>query len=389
MICRAYKRMIFQIFFVLIVFSVSANAGVLTVGDKSNVRIYGFFDYETGYNNNSRTPFFGSNTAFLHSSSSYYSREQVRLGFVIKGHNLVSNITMDSWPKDFNLMLGFVKHKLSRHFAITIGRDWSIVNFRYFKYSSYTLRPYVVGFQGSKRTNQLKITYFNDFGDFALKFSTAFEDRLREDGVVEGKNKMSNSMVNDVNSNIFAWGLNAKLYVNTGLGKPSELMAFYEVSPAYIYGNFGRKRVFPYVLSAATKININKIFFILQDVYEYGMTGIVGIKGNRIKDYSFIYKNHKFFSRKSNTIGFEIGSRILRRLFVVGGYTSTIFHGEKFLKGEMKSSDTLFLSSVISTTRITKLIILYSYIKNKIASNDNIFSTKRGYNFVVAYRYYF
>ncbi len=163
-------RMNFLYLFVIcstLFFSVSSFASAVTIKGSTRAAMYGFFDSEMGWSEKSTPAFFRSNTSFQKSGfkgkTSSASRGQVRLGFKFKNidTNTSGNITMDLWPKNFKLILSYVKQPIGKNLYIIIGKDWSLVNQRYFQFSCFVFKPYAAGFQGSKKNPQVQIGYKN------------------------------------------------------------------------------------------------------------------------------------------------------------------------------------------------------------------------------------
>ncbi len=385
-------------------------ASTLTIKGNTVVSMYGFFDSETGWNTKSSPAFFKSNTSFqkvgIKGKTSSESRGQLRLGFKFKNIDAKTsgNITMDSWPNNFRLILSYVKQPIGKDMFIIIGKDWSLVNQRLFKFSSLVFKPYAAGFQGSKRNPQVQIGYRKDFGSYVLALSASGEYLNAKHGIVIGKNIspsgliISDSAIVSQRKTIPAIAGQVRLQFKTGFGKPSQVIAYYELQPVYLgYGN-GERKENSYLYSFASKINIFGFSLIGQYLHTAGLSGIAGIMGNSLKTYSYLYKNDEIIKRKSDALGFETVSPLIEKRFkVILGYVYLNFTNDRqsndyFLKNEATRVKTTYIMSVVNITKVTKLIMEWDNIRTRYASDnkcDGNFNEASGNQFFVGYRWYF
>ncbi len=408
------KNQVRKVLFVIVIsiFSLSiftnAYGGTITVKGDTEVRLKGFLGYEGGYSTKATPYFYKSNTSMRakNDKTNFSSRAQARLSFLFNNSqaHTAGNITMNSWPNNFNLFLAYIKQQFGNGYYVVFGKDWSLVNQRLFRLSSFTFKPYAAGFQGSKRPPQVQIGYKDDFGDYTLNMSAAGEYRDAEHGIVIGKNiSPSGSVFSDSNiiserKTIPAIVGQVKLNFKTGFGRPSLLMAYYEIQPAYLGCDSGEHKETSYLYSFASKINMHGFSIIGQYLHTVGFSGIAGIKGNSLKTYSYIYKNNKIIKRKSDAFGFEAVSPFIgKRLKVILGYVYLNFTNDAesddyFLKNEVRRVKTAYIMSVINVTKLTKLFMEWDNIRTRYASDNKFngnFNETTGNQFWVGYRYYF
>jgi len=343
-----------------------------------NVSIYGFVGYEGGFSTKSSSSFYKSNTSYKKSSlkgkTTFDSMGQIRLGFKFNSEDrkTFGNIRMDSLPTgDLKLKLAYVKHNIGKHLSVMVGRDWSLVNQRYFRFSSFTFKPYAAGFQGSKRTVQLTFRYNKDFGNNLAIFSFGFEDRDSKNGVIVGKNKQAGKEIASSDISFFRKKLPAfvgqiKLKLKTDFGTPSTVMAYYETMPLYLECKDKEHKETAYLYSLASKLNVGRVTFIGQYLHTLGMSGISGISGNALKTFSYIYENNRVIKRKSDAIGIETCFTPIHGIGITVGYVNLKFSNKKadnayFLKNEVKNVKTLYISGVFSLTKCTKLFIIWNH----------------------------
>ena len=406
-------RMGFLYFFVIsstLFFSVSSFASAVTIKGSTRAAMYGFFDSEMGWSEKSTPAFFRSNTSFQKSGfkgkTSSASRGQVRLGFKFKNidTNTSGNITMDSWPKNFKLILSYVKQPIGKNLYIIIGKDWSLVNQRYFHFSCFVFKPYAAGFQGSKRNPQVQIGYKKDFGNYILNISASGEYMNAKHGIVIGKNISSSGKVISDSSiiadrkTIPAIVGQAKLSFKTGFGKPSQFLAYYAIQPIYLDCGDKEHKKISYLYSFASKINIHGFSLIGQYLHTSGLSGIAGIMGNSLKTYSYLYKNNKIIKRNSDALGFEAVSPLMvSRLRIIFGYVYLNFTNDEesndfFFENEAERVKTAYIMSVINITKVTKIFMEWNNIRTKYSSDnkcDGDFEEASGNQFFIGYRWYF
>jgi len=370
--------------------------------------MYGFLDYGSGWTTKSSPSFYQSNTSahIIKSKGkiSLSARGQLRLGFKFKNPDISTfgNIMADSWPNDFNLELAYVKHKIGKHILIIIGKDWSLVNQRYFHYSSFTFQPYAAGFQGSKRTPQIAIRYKENLKNSNVCFWIAGEYRDSKNGVTIGENKSSSGNLiasSGISSFISTFpAIAGQILFNfkTGFGQPSQIMAYYEIMPVYLESSNAKYKENAYLYSIASKLNIKKISLIWQYIHTLGMSGIAGISGNSFKTFSYINENGYIIKRTSDALGAETLVKPTRKLYFTLGYVNLNFKNKNkdddyFLKNEVKRVQTAFASCVVNITKITKVFVEFDRIKTKYSTDNKYgdFAKAYGSKLFIGYRMYF
>ena len=399
------KKILMLVIIMLFVNPFLSLGSIVKVKGDTMVQIWGFLDSEYGVQNHS-TDFFKTNTTTLSQNfeeTSFTSRSQVRLGFrfVNKETNTIGNIAMDSWKKyGFGLMLAYVKHKISRYASVTLGYDWSLVNERTLHALSSTFRPYPAGFQGSKRTSQVRLDFNFDGENVAPGVSLGFEYRNNKDGVTIGKNDLngkviSNSGIDNSRTNIPAIVAQARLGVKTDFGSPSNIMAFYEIQPIYLFYDKNEHKKYPYLYSIASTINISNLSLKGQFIHTHGFTGINGVAGNGFDVYSYIYKNNKLITRDSNALGCELDYN-LKKIKLITAYTYLNVYnknsdGDYFLKNEVKKAKAYYLMGIVKLTKVTRLFIQWCHIRTTYAKGDldGNFAKASGNLVWAGYRMYF
>ena len=395
---------------VVFLYQSRAFASSLNVSTPANASIYGFVGYEGGFSTKSSPSFYKSNTSYKKSSlkgkTTFDSMGQVRLGlkFNSKDRKTFGNIMMDSLPNyDFKLKLAYVKHNIGKHFSVVVGRDWSLVNQRYFRFSSFIFKPYVAGFQGSKRTMQLTFRYNRNFGSNLAIFSFGVEDRDSKNGVIVGKNigetgkEIASANIPSFRKSVPAFVGQIQLKLKTDFGTPSTVMAYYETMPLYLECKDKERKETAYLYSLATKLNVGRVAFIGQYLHTLGMSGISGISGNALKTFSYIYENNRVIKRKSDALGAETYFTPMNGVGLTFGYVNLKFSNKKadnayFLKNEVKNAKTLYISGVFSLTKCTKLFVIWDRIKTKYAVDNSMngdFEQATGNQIFVGYRMYF
>ncbi len=386
-----------------------AVASALHTDGSTRVSVYGFLDYEGGFCKHFSSSFYRSNTSYKYTSSigttTFYSRSQVRFALDFKNADTKTSakIMVDSWPEDFQLELAYVKHSIGKHCSITFGKDWSLVNQRYFHFSSFVFKPYAAGFQGSKRTPQITFKYIKDMRGNFVSFALGVEDRNSKDGIVVGKNIMFSG--NEISySNISSFVKVAPAFVGqivlgfkTGFGAPSNIMAYYEAMPIYLECKTKKHKETAYLYSIAGKLHINRITLIGQYLHTLGFSGIAGITGNSLKTFSYIYTQQNIIKRQSNTFGVEIAFKPIDSIDLAAGYVDLNFFNHKtndnyFLKNEVKNVKTIYVSGIFNITKLTKLFIEWDNIKTKYAIDNSMsgnFHNATGSQLFFGYRMYF
>ncbi len=394
--------------FLTFAFQNSVYASPMQTNGSTITSMYGFLDYESGWTTKSSPSFYQSNTSShiikSKGKTSSSARGQLRLGFKFKNPDIATfgNIMADSWPGDFNLELAYVKHKIGKHILITIGKDWSLVNQRYFRYSSFVFKPYAAGFQGSKRTPQIAIRYKESFKNSSICFSVAGEYRNSKNGVIIGRNEsksgglIASSSISSFASSIPAIAGQILFNFKTNFGQPSQIMAYYEIMPVYLESNSAEYRENAYLYSIASRLNIKKISLIWQYLHTLGMSGVAGVSGNSFKTFSYINENGYIIKRTSDTLGAETLIKPTEKFCFALGYTNLNFKNRNkdddyFLKNEVKRVQTAFAACVINITKITKLFIGFDRIKTKYSTDnkDGGFALAYGSKLFVGYRMYF
>ncbi len=408
-LCKGFVFCVALAIVSLLGFQNNALAQSVRVKGSTVVNVYGFLNYEGGWSNRSFPSFYRSNTSYGivngKGKNAFSSEARLRLGFKITNRiaKTHANITFDSWPKGFSLMLAFVRHRIARGLYLTVGKDWSLVSQRYFHFASFSFRPYPAGFNGSKRTAQITASYMKDLGSSSVLLCFGAEDRSLKDGVVVGKNLSSNgTVISDSNISserkiLPAFVGKVEYMFKTGFGKPSQLMGYYEVLPVYLRYANKESRQTAYLYSIAGKLNFEDLALVAQYLHTSGLSGASGITGNALKTYSYVYLDGKIVKRDSNAFGVEIVGIPFKGLRLALGYVDLKFDnrnssGKDFLKNEVKYVKTAYVTCVISTSKTTKLYAEWSNIKTRYATDNALsgdFRDAVGNQFFIGYRLYF
>ena len=385
---------------------VPSFAGQLDVEKPLKTTIYGWISYKYSYYKRTGIK---SNTSYVlpkngasNDKWEQNSRAFTRIGLKIFNPltKTKANITLDSWPKDFNLMLAFVRQGLGDGFYITVGKDWSLIEEHTF--SSYCFLPFPAGFQGSKRFVQIKLSKKIFYNDVTFKPSISLEYRPEKNGVVIGKNInqkdktiIAESGINSSRTNIPAIALNLSLTFRQNPINLGRVYTFAELESIYLYFDGKEHRVNPYTVGCGLDLNFPFSLTVASEyIHTLGMSGVSGIMGNNLKTFSYLYRSGGLVKRESSAFNIEGKFRLSKKLMFAGGFDFVSFKNKNssdslFLKNEVKNVRTGFIMLEINTTKLTKLFIEFRKIETKYAISLGKFTETDGDQFWAGYRYYF
>ena len=398
--------LVFECLLELVFTQFSSFAAELYIKKPFRATIYGWLSYENSYSKKtvimSNTSYVSPKNAILSSKWKQNSRTFARIGFKIFNHltKTKANITLDSWPQNFNLMLAFVRQDLGNGFYVTVGKDWSLVEEHTF--SSYCFLPFPVGFQGSKRFAQVKLSKEIFYSNMVFKPSISLEYRPNKNSVVIGKNinqkgsaTIAESGINSSRTDIPAIALSLSLTFRQNPINAGRVYTFAELEPIYLYFDNKEHKENPYTLGCGLDFGFPFGLTVASEyIHTLGMSGVSGIEGNNLKTFSYLYKNGDFIKRESNAYNIEGKFRLSKGLAFAGGFDFVYFKNKGssnsfFLKNEVKHVKTTFLMLEMNTTKLTKLFIEFRKIETKYAVSLGKFYDSTGDQIWAGYRYYF
>ena len=398
--------LIFECLLVGVFMQFPSFAGELYIKKPFRATIYGWLSYEDSLSKKtvimSNTSYVSPKNAILSSKWKQNSRAFTRIGFKIfnPSTKTKANITLDSWPQNFNLMLAFVRQGLGDGFYVTVGKDWSLVEEHTF--SSYCFLPFPAGFQGSKRFAQVKLSKKIFYRSMVFKSSVSLEYRPNKNGVVIGKNVnqkdnaiIAESGINSSRTEVPAIALNLSLAFRQDPIKMGRVYTFAELEPIYLYFDNKEHRENPYTLGCGLGFSFPFGLTVASEyIYTLGMSGVSGIEGNNLKTFSYLYENGDFIKRESNAYNIEVKFKLYKGLAFAGGFDFVCFKNNGssnsfFLKNEVKHVKTTFLMLETNTTKVTKLFIEFRKIETKYAVSLGKFYESTGDQIWAGYRYYF
>lgn len=354
-------------------------------------------------------------------------------------------IMMDSWPfNEFRLKRALIRQYLSDDLYITVGKTRSLINIRAFSFSNRIFKPYLVGFQGEEWTTQAVLTYFKDMGNSSLVLSMGVEDR---DPFIIGTNGHGrdtvNSYVTDVRRKWPAPVGQVRYNFRLAPGRPSVLMVFGELMPAYFtvenvtevvngnnthggphgggnraygggtstsgsagagggHGSSGTTTKITYdelgrlafIYGALARVNLRRITFVAEYLHSRGMMSFAGVGGNSLRTFSYVYHDGKLIQRESDVLGVQAIVTPIRRLRLAGGYvyfnvSNWNYSDDYFLKNEVKRVKTFFLMGTFNIYGNFNLFAQWTHMKTRYAIDEGEFTSRTGREWTVGIRYRF
>ena len=405
-----YMIMFFILFITLTCMTKEVLAGNIYLKSSNKAILKGWISYKSLFSKKIGKM---SNTSFNINSSRYYLKNKqnnwnlnskgfVRIGFVFINPRAgtMSNITVDSWPGNFNLILAYIKQNLGNNYYIIVGKDWSLVEQHTF--SSYCFVPFPAGFQGSKRFSQVQLMKQIYYKNTVIAPKIAIEYRPDKNGVVIMKNisKANGSVISDSNiinarKSIPAIAINLSLLFAKGFLPLSRIYGFFEVQPIYLFYNGSEHKENPCVVGGGVNINLPfNVSIASEYIHAIGMVGVSGIMGNNFKTYSYVYHNGKLIKRSSDAFNIEAKLRLSKNFAVSAGLDSVSFSNMNysdsfFLKNEVKKVATAFTMINYRLTRVSKIFAEFKNIKTKYSIGNGNFEEAIGKQYWIGYRYFF